>query len=225
MQTPPQIVTWAEVALDAVKILGPAALALLGSLIALRHQRLLKRQELDAGARLRARELVFTHYQKKLDRVAAAVEEFGRTLGEIEVLLQSPETEGIEKTAANFVATLFSIVLTAKHEVQDAEEELETFGLHQDYQKEMAMMKALKEAPEDFAPDINDPKARENFRNGLLALVLVQEALVQARMKELFQEYLPPRTRRALPAPNRPAAGRQATYTEKGQERRPAAPK
>lgn len=65
MQTPsPQEVTWASVALDALKIIGPATLALLGSFLALRHQRLLKHKELDAGARLKARELVFGVYEK-----------------------------------------------------------------------------------------------------------------------------------------------------------------
>jgi hypothetical protein len=198
-------VTWPDVAIEALKILGPAAIALLATLLTLRHQRLLKRQELDVGARLRARELVFTHYQKKLDRVAAAVEEFGRAIAGIEILLQSPETEGVEKTAASFTSTLISIVLTAKHEVQNAEEDLRAFGLLQDYWKELATMKALKDAPEEFALEIADPKKRENFRNALFALVLVQEALVQARMKELFQEFLPPSARRALPATAKPS--------------------
>jgi hypothetical protein len=201
--SPSQTVTWANVALDALKILGPAAIALLASLLTLRHQRLLKRQELDTGARLRAREMVFDHYQKKLDRLEASAEGFARTLGEIEVLAQSPEAKGVETTAANFAGTLISIALTAKHEMEDAEEDLRSFGLLHRYGKELAMIKRVNDPAPELKPDDDPRKQLVPLREGLFALVLVQEALLQARMRELFHEYLPARSGGSIPTVNK----------------------
>jgi hypothetical protein len=143
----PQEITWPVVALEALKYLGPAVLVLIGSLFTLRHQRLSRQKELDAGARMKARELVFNHYQKKLDKLSAASDDLGRSLGEIQTLMHAPDATDPVPVAAKFLNSFISISLMAKHEAEGIEAELEAFGLRQNYEQELADLNRLKAAP------------------------------------------------------------------------------
>lgn len=186
-----QAVTWAGVALDALKILGPAVLALLGSMLALRHQRLTRDKELDAGARMRARELVFNHYQKKLDKISVMSDNLGKSLGEIQVHLFAPETPDRENAVRSFIPSILAIVVMAKHEVEDAEVQLKAFGLQEKYAREWSVVSQLNKQGGQIEGDLE--QQIETIRDSLFSLVLIQEALLEARMNELFNDYLPGR--------------------------------
>lgn len=190
MQTQP--LTWQAAILQLLQILGPAILILIGTAITLRHQRKLKRDELISSSTLRARELVFNHYQKKLDRLTAASDDLGNSLGGMQALLQSHEPGDPVAVATKFIGSLTSILLMAKHESEGVEDELKGFGLWQQYEKELGVLNKLKSGYE-WHPQGSFDQQAEDIRNLLLSLVLIQEALLGARMKELFHEYLPAR--------------------------------
>jgi hypothetical protein len=187
-----QAVTWTVVALEAVKIGGPALLTLAGTLIALRHQRRLRDKELDAGARLKARELVFNHYQKKLEKISAMSDSLGKSFAEIQVHLLAPRAPNREAAFREFTTAFLSVVHMAKHEVEDAETHLKTFGLEQKYERELAAIKKFSDKTWPIEGDLQ--QQMEFLRETLFSLVLIQEALLEARMKELFDEYLPARS-------------------------------
>jgi hypothetical protein len=191
-----QVDTWATVVLEALKILGPAALTLLGSLVALRHQRLTRNKELDAGARMKARELVFNHYQKKLDKISAMSDSLGKSFGEIQVEISLPEASEGNSAIANFVASLISITLVVMHEVEDAEDELKAFGMERKYERELAVLNQL--ANNSWQVQGTLEQQFGTLREMLFSLVSIQEALLEARMKELFHDYLPSRSVRNI---------------------------
>lgn len=193
MQSPSQqTVTWAVVALEALKYLGPATIVLIGSLVTLWHQRVSRQRELEAGARLKARELVFNHYQKRLDKVSATSENLGDTFAQFQILLLSPESDA-RQAVTDFFKSLISISLSAKHEVGNLEAELEAFGLRKKYQGEIDEINKAVNQTWKIEGDIQQQV--DSLRTMLLSMVVVQEALLTARMKELFQEYLPPRSK------------------------------
>jgi hypothetical protein len=66
--SPNQAFTWADVGMEAVRLSIPALIALAGTWIALHSQRMLKKVEIDAQAKLRARELLFDIKKQHLVR-------------------------------------------------------------------------------------------------------------------------------------------------------------
>lgn len=183
-----QTVSWAEVALEALKILGPAVLTLLGSLAALRHQRLSKRHELDVNARMKARELVFNHYQKKLDRVTALSERFSKAVSELQ---RSQQQGGVDPGPAYsaYLETLTLIVLMAKHEVEGVEDELRVYGLEKKYEAELDTIRNIIDKTWQLEGD--EMQKFEEYSNAIHTLTLVQQAALDARMQDLFSEHLP----------------------------------
>jgi hypothetical protein len=193
MQAPSlQEINWPVVALEALKYLGPAILVLIGSLFAQRQQRLLRQKELDAGARLRARELVFNHHQKKLDKLSAASDDLSKSLGEMQALMHSPETGDPVAAATKFLSSFISITLMAKHEAEGMEDELKAFGLREQYANELGVLNEMIAAG-GWQPQGTLEQQADEARTLLLSLVLIQEALLEARMRDLFSEYLPAR--------------------------------
>lgn len=190
MQTPStQAITWAIVALEILKYLGPAAIALAATYITLRHQRRTKRDELSLSSSLRARELVFNHYQKKLDRITAEVENIAKSFSELQVFLDSPGTVDKGPAVSSFLKALTSIVLMAKHDAEEAADELRAYGLEKKYEYELKLVKQAVDKTWEPKGDLKQNLA--DFRSLLFSFTLVQEAALEARMKNLFSEYLP----------------------------------
>lgn len=190
MQTPP--LTWQAFFLQLLLSLGPAVIALAATYITLRHQRKLKQDELSISSSLRARELIFNHYQKKLDRISAASDDLNKALAEMHALLQSPEPGDPVAISAKFMGSLVSIALMVKHEAEGIEDELNAFGLRQQYENELGVLNQLKSGFK-WQPGGVFERQAEDLRNILLSLVIIQQAILEARMTDLFSEYLPAR--------------------------------
>lgn len=192
MQTQP--LTWQAVVLQLLLSLGPAVIALTATYITLRHQRKTKRDELSLSSSLRARELVFNHYQKKLDRISALSENLSKAYGELDAIQRSLGKADLSLAFTNYVQTVTEIVLMAKHEAEGIEDELRAYGLENKYEHELGVVRQV--ISNKWQPQGEQQQQFENYCNMLRCFTLVQEAALEARMRDLFSEYLP--ARRAL---------------------------
>lgn len=191
MQTQMVQITWASVALDALKILGPAILALAGSWIALRYQRKLKEAEIDAGLRLKARELMFEAYQRELISQTAELKEFGKAMQNLyQKLKTGTQEEKIQAwlSAGTAMTGLMSPVLSSFPRL---EQELREFGLSEQYSVQLDFIREALSNP----PQITDLKGAEEFANTAFYMIshftVMSQDLLDKKRQSLFQEYLP----------------------------------
>ncbi len=187
----PPTVSWVSFAIEAVKILGPATLALCGSWIALRYQRKLKEVEIDAGIRLKARELMFEAYQQRLNSETTELKELSRTLQALQLKLEfgtgSEQMEAFHKAAAA-ITGLMSPVLSS---VGNLEQELAAVGLTERFHSQLGFVKGILSQP----PNVNSIEEAQAFARNTFTMVshfaVMNQALLDKKRDSLFEEYLP----------------------------------
>jgi len=130
-------------------------------------------------------------HQKKLDRLTDLSEALGKSFGELQVLLDSPEKTDVGPAVSSFMNTFISIALMARHEAEGAAEELSAYGLEKKYESELKVVRQVVDMTWQPADDLEQRFV--DLRGMLFSLTLVQEAVLEARMKDLFSEYLPTR--------------------------------
>jgi hypothetical protein len=117
---------WLSIWAEAIKTLGPAVVAsaatLLGSYLLFRNQLKTKIAELKGQSELRARELLFGAYQKKIDRINKNAGRAARELGKIGALLNS---ENDENALSEALKILLFLMKALKSGILEAVEELE----------------------------------------------------------------------------------------------------
>ena len=193
---PAQSITWAAVGIEAVKILGPAIVALVGTYIALRHQREIKELEVDGNTKLRARELVFESYKRKADRAVEASEKMGTVFAELDAIFNHSKDDAEKGRALSSVYTLMHSGSGMAEKPAELEAELKRYGLLPKFQDVLEKIVAFESKPtEEWGIKKSDPASLSRFIHDLhevsLGYAVLREAIMEIKMRELFEDYLP----------------------------------
>ncbi len=186
-----------------------ASAALLGSIIgglfamwtatrAHKRQLELQRIELKGQSELKARELIFGVYQKKMEGFNEAIKDLGGVIGKFGAALNLPDMEEKDKVDAmlSFVATVRVMTDPILERMDEIESELRDAELLTKYQRQLSFVKA------HLSSDMTRMTFQEvasNFQNlskALTYLTELQHALVEKKSDELFSEYLPSKSLR-----------------------------
>lgn len=183
--------TWADVAYQAVLSLGPALITAGVSWLAFRNQLKLKERELEAQAKLRARELKYNSYQGSLERLEKEAVEIGRVLGELGVAFQV-QGDPLEraKLQAALMGTLGKIVMPLRGLEVELEAELERLGIAEKYKAQMAYIKQHIGVNFTSPPVAPVPEQFEAVMTLLSYYSLIQQAITEKKKENLFKDYL-----------------------------------
>jgi hypothetical protein len=192
-QLPTQSVTWVNFAIEAVKILGPAFIALAGTWIALRYQKKLKEVEIDAQTRLKARELMFAAYQQKSDKYTSELREASRVIAGLSAKVTTGNQEEIDEAIEESLKIIYGAAVPMLYSIEGLEEELKHFGLMSRYQKEFEFIKKVDEEESEYTDLSTKQWAEELDRlsKAIGMLVVITQELLDKKRERLFSEYLP----------------------------------
>lgn len=114
MQTTPH--TWADVFFQVATILGSGLIALVGTWIALHHQRKLKEREIQSETDFKARELIFDIRRKKYDRsneeAGTTMKSLGELLIKINFIAYDKKREAVLPTLQLFQRGLLELAIS-----------------------------------------------------------------------------------------------------------------
>jgi len=180
-----------------------AASALIGSLvgglfamwIATRaHQRQLEIQQIQLKSQneLKARELMFGMYQKKIEESSRDVKELGAALGKLSMALQLPDIGEKEKMDVRlaFVGTLSSTTKPIIEKMDEIEIEFNSMGIYEMYKDYFSF---IKENISTQNPEIILQQVEANYQKiskVITYLAVLQNILVEKKAQELFSDYL-----------------------------------
>jgi len=190
-------------------IIGASA-ALLGSIIgglfamwtatrAHARQLELQRIQLRAQSELKARELMFIVYQKKMEGFNQAIKELGGVIGKFGAAINLPDMEEKDKIDAmlSFIATVRVMTDPILERMDEIESELRDAELFTKYERQLSFVKT------HLLTDMSTmtfQQVASNFQNLSKALTYItdlQHALVEKKSDELFSEYLPSKSVRS----------------------------
>jgi hypothetical protein len=190
-QTAVQATTWVTFAIETVKILGPATLALAGSWIALRYQRKLKEVEINAQITLKARELVFEAYQRELDTKTTELKDLAKALKTFSMALQGGTQDEQKQAALEVGKRLPSMVVPLLSDIDRLEQELKNLGLLDRYLSQLAYVKETMGEPivvTDLVSAKNNCEKQFLVVNHLTAMF---QDILEKKRQALFSDYLP----------------------------------
>ncbi len=190
-----QVINWPTLWLA----LGPAIVAgfftALGSWLIYRSQLKTEITEIKGQAELRARELLFESYQKRIDRIGQAVEKFVEALYGFAGHLQAL-TDEAEKREAQ-VAILVLIKMTRDpilDSIGELEEELKAVDLGDKRRKDIEFIR------DTLSADLEGPTATGfgvvylNFMKAVGLFNALKEELLNRKCEDLFNVYLDTRS-------------------------------
>ena len=195
MQTQP--LTWQAFLLQLLLSLGPAAVALAATYITLRHQRKLKRDELSISSTLRARELMFGLYEKRLSILLERSALLGETVAKVQVALRTTEdTDKQTEAISAFFSVIYAQAVQMPEFIEEVENELPALGLADKYAGNVSFIKTNLQASFQSIPPGDPDAVMDNILLNMLKamafMINIQRDIVEAKAKELFEEYLPP---------------------------------
>ncbi len=189
-------------------IIGASA-ALLGSIIgglfamwtatrAHKRQLELQRIQLKGQSELKARELMFVVYQKKMEGFNQAIKDLGGEIGKFGAAVNLPDMEEKDKIDAmlSFIATVRVMTDPILERMDEIEGDLRDAGLLTKYERQLSFVKAHLSS--DMTA-MTFQQVASNFQNLSRALTYItelQHALVEKKSDELFSEYLPSKSLR-----------------------------
>lgn len=193
-----QSVSWITFATETVKIVGPAALALAGSWIALRYQSKVKQIEIDSQVGLKARELIFEGYQKKLESQTKDLKKLAAALGQVLRNTQLGDEDELQKAKSILIEAIAGSANPILHKLEIVEGELKRIGLLTEYRRELDF---IREANKQVCSDWNSKDQVRDFSftffNAVNYLSIINQDLLDEKRHQLFDYYLPSQLRSA----------------------------
>jgi len=188
-----QAINWAGFATEAVKILGPALLALMGSWIALRYQRRMKEIEINSQVALKVRELISEGYFKKTESQTKDLKKLARATGQLMRSAGGGNKDEIEKAVSGLAEALAAAANPLLADSKMIELELKSVGLSSQYEKEIEFIKKFDDKAEDV--DKDDPEAVHGWARDMYKAInyinVINQDVLERRREKLFEEYLP----------------------------------
>ena len=181
-------VSWSFVTLEAVKVLGPAAIAAIVSIFVTRVQLQVKITELQATARLRARELMFEAYQKHLKDVVEKSSDTANACGKLLAVLTAQSDSDLRAQSIEDVRRILPVFKDVLIEDYAGLEKDEELGKYDDLKKRCLDARAELET---IDADVVDPIESVRKLMRLQGVLGECEAnLIQRMSKALFSEWL-----------------------------------
>jgi hypothetical protein len=180
-------VNWATVVFSLIPVLSTLA----GIWLTQRYQFKIKRVELESQAKLRARELLFTAYQKRIDDGTKQAENIGRVFGQFIELLQREKDPPAQQEAWNAIACLMTVSKDSLLIwVRELESELQENQLEDIYKDDIVLIKATLAIDFDNIKLEQVGKVYMEFMRTLALIYSIRDALSDKRSKNLFVDYL-----------------------------------
>jgi hypothetical protein len=184
--------TWVTFGIEAVKIIGPALLALGGSWLALRYQRKVKQIEIDGQLNLRARELIFESYQKRLEDQTRDLRELAKTLRRTAATMNSGTEDEKTEASALLGEALAGTLNPVLFNVERLEKELEDFDLLSNYKAYVALIKECGSGnQQDLESNEEKVALTHKFFTAVSYLSVINQDLLDTKREQLFRDYLP----------------------------------
>jgi len=181
--------TWADVGYQAVLTLGPALITGGVSWLAFRSQLKLKDKEIEGGAKLKARELMFKSYQGVLERREKDGAEIGKVLGQLGVAFQIADDEEAQlKARVALMETLGAIITPLRGLENDLESQLEATGLGEKYKAQMQYIKKTANINLMGIPYDQIPAQYDKAMTMLSYVSLIKQAILEKKREELFKD-------------------------------------
>lgn len=184
-------VTWVTFSIEAVKILGPAVLALTGSWLALRFQQKGKQAEILGQTKLKARELMFESYQKTFDIEVAELKDLAKAAKSLSLSFLHGNTQEKGDAIGKIYEALSGAAMPLLFGLDRVEEDLKQFGLHERYKEELAFIKELND---EEATGENEEEIAQIFDKVFTAVayyIVINRDVIARKREQLFREYLP----------------------------------
>jgi hypothetical protein len=142
---------------------------------------------------LKARELMFGVYQRKMEEFNREIKELGAVLGKLGMVMHLSDVEEREKMEVmmGFVGTVRALTDPIIERIGEIENELSEAGLLSKCERQLSFVKM------HLTPDLarlTPQKVESSYQNlskGLAYITELQNALVEKKRQELFSEYLP----------------------------------
>lgn len=189
----------------AISIVG-AVSGLLGSIIGglfamwattLAHRRQLEIQvqQLKGQSELKARELMFGLYQKKLEEHNRDIKQLGAVLGQLGAALNLPDIEEHEKIKAiiGFVGSVKGLLDPLSESIDEIEQDLIDAGMLTKWKSKLDLVKSYLSLDFSRISSVDIESNYQNLSKALTYITQIQYSLVEKKSDELFSDYLPKR--------------------------------
>jgi hypothetical protein len=191
--SPDAVAALINVASDAVKIIGPAAIAAIAAYKVAQVQLTAKLKELTSGSELKARASFFSYYRERGEYLRSAAAEAGRELGKLYGIVSAseddtPDDRNLIQAFGSFVEVI-SNMLPLEGAITQVE--MEAAGLQNAPQ--YSRLRELLATTEWLV----SATTKEAVLNRLGAIIKLysylmhcNQVIVEARMKEVFKPFL-----------------------------------
>jgi hypothetical protein len=172
----------------ALTIIVPVLITAVVSWKISRQQLTMKTEELKAQGDLRARELLFNAYQKKIERIGNNASEVGEAFGQ---MIGQMEGKRDEEIAPALILTLKVTTDGFKSSIEELEHELSWSGLPASRQQDLVAIKQI------FATDFDNLSVKEigpiyvRLMAALGIIYSLQTELTNKKAEDLFKDQLP----------------------------------
>jgi hypothetical protein len=178
-----------------ITLIGTLAGTLIGGLItwfSLNYQFRIKKAELQSQSALRARELLFESYQKKLEQINGRSHSAGETIGKfIAQIMTATNEDEKEEILEGFLVIVRALEIDLTDSIDELEKELREAGLFEKRRKEISFLR------EHIAIDLSNLSGKEmealQFKivQALGIETKLLQELVNKKCEDLFSDYLP----------------------------------
>ena len=183
--------------------------ALLGSIIgglfvlrantrAQRNQRELYQAQLRGQLELKARELMFGVYQRKMEEFTREVQELGAALGKFGAAMHLSDVDNAGRIEAMmaFMGTMRTITDPIVERIEDIEQELAYEGLSREYERQLGFVKSHLTPDLAELQPIDVERRYKDLSRALTYVTQIQHGLFEKKSDELFRDYLPLKSER-----------------------------
>jgi hypothetical protein len=193
--SPEALTVLQNVLLDAIKILGPAAIAAFAAYRAGLAQVEVKLRELEKSNQFRARESIFTHLKDRLKHIDEQAErlngDLGRMLGRAEAAHDASTKDDSEGFVRTLSAGIQSVARIAPLEVNSLLNDMQFSALTST--DEFKTLSGFRELKLDFSEPHSFDQVRSNTLEILCLynlLSICTRLLLQKQMERVFSPYL-----------------------------------
>jgi len=179
-----------------VGVVGTIVGSLLGSLatlavtlVTLSYQKSMQRFQIASQTQLRARELLFDSYQRKIETSFKQLAQHGATLGQLEGGLEEL-SKGRGKQLRPFVACLAEQIPVYKIHVNSLEQELKNTGL---FEERKLLLDKIKDVLNTNLVALTDAEIGARYRNLLsfsATMSALEHDLIEHKAEELFRPFI-----------------------------------
>lgn len=192
-----QSLTWQTLLLQLLLSLGPAAIAVAATYLTMRYQRKLKADELSSASSLRARELIFGIYEKRLASLLEQSDALADAVARVQVALESKQDkEKVVDALSKFFASVYRAALLIPNQVEELEGELSAAGLTERFAEGINFIKGNMGA--GFLSTAQPVTSLEGQQTAILNMlrtttymIQMQRGMMEVKADELFRDFLP----------------------------------